>query len=414
MNQKTESARYGAAAYTDQSALLPNLFPRLMGPNCGKYLQEVVESGLATNLVARFEKAFAAGYGVKHCIATPGCTPALHVLAAAFPFQPGDEIIVSSVTDYGTLCGLLTENYIPVFADTAPGTVNISAETIAPRITDRTRAILVVHKTGLLCDMDAINRLAAKHNLIVYEDACQSVFGKYKGNLAGTLSKAAGFSFDPEKTMGSDTGGCILTNDDDLAQRARFIGQSRGAANQPGFGRAHSAKGYAFRMAQSVAAISLAQLETIHENVGRRDKMARLLTKMLADIPGVTPLPIPDYVDVYSCWMIGFSIEPRVFKCAPDEFAAQCAREGIPGAGLAQYYLMPEALKFLQNQADRQIYPFSRPPAVRAYHYGPETCPAAHAFLKNFIRWCTFSEKYEEAHCQIAADIVRRVAARNR
>ena len=78
--------------------------------------------------------------------------------------------------DYGTIQGLLAENYIPVFADTVPGTVNMGPETIEPCISDRTRAILTVHKTGLVNDMDPINALAAKHDLIVYEDSCQAVF----------------------------------------------------------------------------------------------------------------------------------------------------------------------------------------------------------------------------------------------
>ena len=81
----------------------------------------------------------------------------LAVLAAAFNFEPGDEIVVSSVSDYGTVQGLISAGYIPVFADAAPGTINVSAETIEACISERTRAILVVHLTGLICDMDAIN-----------------------------------------------------------------------------------------------------------------------------------------------------------------------------------------------------------------------------------------------------------------
>ena len=83
-------------------------------------------------MVGRFERAFASALGVKHCIATPGCTPALHLLAMALDLQPGDEVVVSPITDYGTIMGLIKERLIPVFADTVPGTVNISAETIAP------------------------------------------------------------------------------------------------------------------------------------------------------------------------------------------------------------------------------------------------------------------------------------------
>ena len=197
-----EHARYGAATQQEFDGPLPQPFPREIGPRAMEYLAEVVDSGLTCDMVGRFEQAFAEAHGVAHCIATPGCTPALAVLAAAFGFEPGDEIVVSSVSDYGTVQGLISAGYIPVFADAAPGTINVSAETIEACISERTRAILVVHLTGLICDMDAINEVAARHGLVVYEDACQAVFGCYKGRYAGTLSTAGAFSFDSEKTMG--------------------------------------------------------------------------------------------------------------------------------------------------------------------------------------------------------------------
>jgi len=407
-------ARYGAAAHEKGGGAVPTAFPRTMGPNCVRYLQEVIDSGLTVDMIGRFERAFAEAYGVKHCIATPGCTPALAVLAAAFPFEPGDEIIVSPVTDYGTIQGLCTEGYIPVFPDTDPGTVNMSAQTIEPCITDRTRAILVVHKTGIICDMDPINELAQRHGLVVYEDACQAVFGRYKGRLAGALSLAGGFSFDPEKTMGADTGGCVVTNDDELAERMRFIGHSRGAEMVPHFGRVHSELGYAYRMPQCTAAICLGQLEIIEEQVAQRDRMIRLLSEMLAEIPGIKPLPIPDYMDVYSCWMAGMSIEPEAFRCTAEEFAAQMAEAGIPGAGQGKYYLMPAACTFLQRKAENKAYPYSTPPASREYSYSGDNCPNAQAYLENFIRWSTFCEKYQPEDCERVAEIVRTVADRNR
>ena len=413
MKTVTPRATYGAAASADAKGVLPIPFPRTMGPNCASYLQEVLDSGLTCDMSGRFERAFATALGVKHCIATPGCTPALATLACALGFAPGDEIIVSPVTDYGTLQGLLRENYIPVFADTAPGTVNVSAATIEPCITQRTRAILVVHKTGILCDMDAINELASHHGLIVYEDVCQAVFGEYKGRIAGTLATAAGFSFDSEKTMGSDTGGCLVTDDDELAERMRFIGHSRGAVQQPGFGRIHTAAGYAHRMPQSTAAICLGQLEIIREQVAHRDRMARLLTKLIADIPDIVPLPLPDDMNVYSCWMFGFSIDPKQFRCTTAEFAGQLEQAGIPGAGMGEYYLMPAALTFLQQQARDKIYPYSMPPASREYSYSADNCPNAKDFLKTFIRWATFCEKYQPEHCELAAAIIHQVAERN-
>ena len=157
-----ERAKYGAEAFEGLRGNLPQPFPRTMGPNCITYLQEVVSSGLQCDMVRRFEAAFESEMGIKHCIGTPGCTAALNILAAALSLEPGDEIIVSPITDYGTVMGLLKENYIPVFPDTEPGTPLISAQTIAPCITNRTRAILAVHITGLLCDMDPIHALAKK------------------------------------------------------------------------------------------------------------------------------------------------------------------------------------------------------------------------------------------------------------
>ena len=409
----TIPAPYGADASYAAESVLPQPFPRTMGPNCSAYIQEVIESGLSSDMIGRFEATFADELGVNHCIATPGCTPALAILAAASCFAPGDEIIVSPITDYGTVQGLLAQNYIPVFPDVLPGTVNVGAETIAPCITDRTRAILVVHFTGIVCDMDPILELAQKHGLVVYEDTCQATFSDYKGRMAGTLGTAAGFSFDSEKTLGSDVGGCVVTDSDELAERLRFIGQSRGGEVRPPFGRVHTVLGYAHRMTQSTAAITLAQLEIIRPQVTQRDAMIRLLSELMAEIPGIIPLSIPNYQQTYSCWMAGFNINPDAFVCDADTFAAQLAQSGISGIGTGRYYLMPAGLEFLQKQADQQHFPFSPETATYRYRYRAEDCPTAHAFLETFIRWSTFCEKYQPEHCFQVASMIRKVAERN-
>jgi hypothetical protein len=141
--------------------------------------------------------------------------------------------------------------------------------------------------------------------------------------------------------------------------------------------------------------------------------MIRLLTRYLAEIPGITPLPIPDYLDVYSCWMVGFNIDANAFRCDTESFATQVAAGGIPGAGIGNYYLMPEGLPFLNENAQAKLYPYSMPPASREYCYGETTCPRAHEFLKTFIRWSTFCEKYQPEHCEIAAQIIFEVAEQN-
>jgi hypothetical protein len=112
--------------------------------------------------------------------------------------------------------------------------------------------------------------------------------------------------------------------------------------------------------------------------------------------------------------MAGFNIDAQAFRCSTEEFATQLAETGISGAGTGRYYLMPEAVTFLQRNAQRRAFPYSMPPASRRYQYGPEMCPNAVQFLETFIRWSTFCEKYQPEHCELAAKIVREVAEKNR
>lgn len=407
------NAKFGFAAYKDLKGKLPTPFPRNIGPNAMKYLQEIIDGGLTVDMVGRFEKEFCKAMGVKYCISAPGCSNAILALAEALNFNPGDEVIFSPVTDYGTIMGFIKNNCIPVFADTAPNSINVSAETIEPCITDRTRAIVVVHKMGLMCDMDPIMELAKKHGLLVIEDACQAVASKYKGRFAGTIGDAGAFSFDGEKTMGSDIGGCFITDNDTIAGYAKFRCQSRGAEMKEGFGRLHTVPGSAIRMPNCTAAINLAQLEILPDNVAKRDKAARLITEKLNTIPGIYCEKIPEYQEVWSCWMMGFRIDPEIFDCTVDAFAKECADLGITGAGTGRYYLLPEACTFLQEYAEKKIYPYSMPPASREYQYGGDTCPNAKKYLDNWIRWSTICERYTEQDCETVYEIVKYVAERH-
>ena len=192
------------------------------------------------------------------------------------------------------------------------------------------------------------------------------------------------------------------------------MGHNRASEMVPHFGRTHPDIGYSYRMPQCTAAICLAQLEIVRDQVVQRDRMARLLYKLFAEIPGITPLPVPDYQNMLSCWMIGFTIDPKAFKCPTEEFAARLADAGIPGAGMAEYYLLPASLTCIQKRAAEKAYPYSTPPASRAFAYSPDACPVARDFMKRFVRWSTFCEKYTPEHCQLAANLVRQVADQNR
>ncbi len=417
MDQKTPDsanprASFGFAAFRDMTGGLPNPFPRVMGPNAGKYVLEVVDSGLTCNMTERFEQEFARQMGARHCVSAPGCSNALLSLAESLRFEPGDEVVFSPVTDYGTVMGFVKCGCIPVFADTAPGSINVSAETLEKCVTPRTRAVVVVHMMGLVCDMDPILDMAARRGIPVIEDACQAVFSTYKGRRAGSMGLAGAFSFDSEKTMGSDIGGCFITGDDELAEYARFYCQSRGARQKPGFGRLHVAPGSAMRMPNCTAAVNLAQLEILPENVAVRDRMIRRIYGLLKTVPGILVEEPAAQQEVFSCWMAGFRLAEGAFGCTPDEFAADCVALGFTGLGTGYYSLLPESCTFLREYAEQRKYPYCPPATDKTYAYDPADYPNARAYLRGFLRWSSFCEKYTEDDCELAYNIVREVAAR--
>jgi dTDP-4-amino-4,6-dideoxygalactose transaminase len=416
VNPPRQHAKFGAAAYADLRGRLPQPYPRPMGANTLKYLQEVIDSGLTVDMTGRFEQAFAAAMGVKHAVSAPGCTNAMAVLAASLGLVPGDEVVMSPIADYGTVMGWLNAGLIPVFADIDPaaGHPNVSAATIAPHLGPRTRAIVCVHKTGIICDMDPIVALGRRHGLPVFEDACQAAYGKYRGRYAGTLADGGVFSFDSEKSIGSDVGGCLITNDDRLAETARFLGHARGGEMRPGFGRVHTAPGLAMRMPACTAAVTLAQIEEAPARIAARDRAARRILRGLAEIPGIIPLRVPDYLDVFSCWMLGFSVEPAAFRVTADELGRQLDAAGLAGASPARYYLLPAALPFLSERAARRAWPYDAATTSRVHRYDAGTTPHAAQFLEHFIRWTSFCEKYTDEHADMAVEIVRQVAERNR
>lgn len=405
-------AQFGARGMAPATGEFPSVFPREMGPNALAYLGEVVESGFTSDMTERFERRFADMHGVRYCIGTPGCTQAIFAAMLGMDFEPGDEIITSPITDYGSVAGVLFQNWIPVFADTEPGTALVSARTIEPLITERTRAIICVHKLGLPCDMDPIMELARRHNLIVMEDACQSILARYKGRIAGTLGHLSCFSFDAEKVLGGDIGGAVLTDDKELYDRIRYRAVSRGAHVRKGFGRVHDYQGFAIRMPQCTAATCLANLEILERQVENRQRTAALLDDLIGRIDGILPYRVPPE-RTHTYWMYGFSIDPARFACAPAEFASRVAEAGMPGVGLGEYYLMPAALEFLADKARRGVYPFSTPPASRRMRYDGESVPHARAFLSTWIRWF-WTEKYQETHVRRMASIIADVAEQSR
>lgn len=174
--------------------------------------------------VANLERELAEYVGVKHCISCANGTDALFLIFEALGLKRGDEVITTPWTFFATIEAIVHLGGVPVMVDIDPRTYNIDPKKVREAITDKTRFIMPVHIYGQCVDMDEINAIALEHNLIVVEDACQAMGASYKGKMAGALSRAAAFSFYPTKNLGcAGDGGCITTDDDELAARCRLF-----------------------------------------------------------------------------------------------------------------------------------------------------------------------------------------------
>jgi dTDP-4-amino-4,6-dideoxygalactose transaminase len=174
--------------------------------------------------VESLEQEIAEYVGTKYCVACANGTDALFLIMEALGITRGDEVITTPWTFFATIECITHLGAKPIMVDIDPRSYNIDPDAIEAAITDKTKAIIPVHIYGQCCDMDAINDIAKRHDLIVIEDACQALGAKYKGKMAGSLSRAAAFSFFPTKNLGcAGDGGCITTDDKKLADRCNLV-----------------------------------------------------------------------------------------------------------------------------------------------------------------------------------------------
>ena len=174
--------------------------------------------------VLDFEKEFANYIGVKHAISVGNGTDALVLALKAMGIGEGDEVITTPFTFFATAEAISAVGATPVFVDVNKDTFNIDTTKIEEKITSKTKAIMPVHIFGQSADMDEVNEIAKKHNLMVIEDACQAIGGKYKGRKIGSLGDVACFSFFPTKNLGcAGDGGMIVTDNDEIATIARAL-----------------------------------------------------------------------------------------------------------------------------------------------------------------------------------------------
>jgi len=349
-------------------------------------LKEVIDSGTlfryGGKFVDRLERDFAALLGVKHAVASTSGTSAIHVAVGMVNPNPGDEIITAPITDMGSLIGIMFQNAIPVFADLDPKTYTMLPESIEARITPKTKAILVVHLFGQAADMDPILKIARKHNLMVIEDCCQAYLAEYKGRLVGTMGDIGCFSLQQSKHMTAGDGGITITNNDDLARRARLFAD-KGWPREPG-ARDYLFLGINYRMNELTGAVATAQVGKVESVVQRRRNVADAVTKGIADAPGVN-LPTVREGCKHSWWLYPLTIDESVLKTDPVTFAQALSKEGIPaGVGyIGKPIYMSPIFQETVTYGDSGC-PFTCPHA-NPREYKESDCPNTLEILKNII-----------------------------
>jgi dTDP-4-amino-4,6-dideoxygalactose transaminase len=187
---------------------------------------ETLESGwfiLGEN-VNKFETEFADYCGIKHCIGVASGLDALALALKVYDFSPGSEVIVPSNTYVATILSIYQNNLIPVLVEPRIDTYNLNPELVEQSVTERTRAIMVVHLYGKMCDMDPIEKIAKKYNLKIIEDCAQAHGAEYKGKKAGTIGNFGAFSFYPTKNLGSlGDAGAVTTSDNELSVKIKSL-----------------------------------------------------------------------------------------------------------------------------------------------------------------------------------------------
>ena len=339
-------------------------------------LQEVLDSGKLmgpVGKVADFEAEVAQAFGVNHTVMVTSGTAALHTALAALGVSEGDEVITTSMTDFGTTSAILALHAVPVFADIDLDTRLLSPESVREKITDRTRVIITVHMAGMPCDLDPFLALSEETGIKILEDCAQAHGASYKGRFVGSIGHAAGFSMNESKHMSTGDGGFVTTNDDQTAELASLFrdktylrGQKleRGAQPIPFFG-------LNYRPTNLQAAVAIAQLHKLLHLVARNDQIVRRYYGELADLPHLDFPKIAE--NAQPAW---WPLAIRYTGNTPtrDELVQVFNAEGVPintSMSAVKNILRTEIIQ------TKKYYPLSDtvPSFWKDTTYDPESCP---------------------------------------
>jgi len=293
--------------------------------------------GIEAKKIVTLEKEYARYLGLRYCVALNSGTAALHAAIAAIGVGPGDEVLVPALTFVSSATSVLHHLGIPVFVDIDPDTFDINPHRIEEKISEKTKAIVVVHYQGLPADMDEINTIAQKYNLLVVEDAAQSHGSTYKGKKVGAIGHIGACSIMPIKNLpAAGEGGLLTTNNTEYFKTARMI-REFGEGISPSKRKEINAKvlGWNYRMSPLCAAMACEQLKRLTEYTHIRQQRAQYLSEELSKLPGIKPPYVPDdrthsyhiYRFRVDAGQVGLNISNGLFRMALYDILST---EGVP------------------------------------------------------------------------------------
>ena len=367
--------------------IIPVCEPRLDG-NEEKYLLEAVRTNWISSagaFITSFEKMFADKVGAKHGVACVNGTVALHLALAAMGVGPGDEVIVPTFTMIASANAVTYTGAKIVLIDSEPETFNLDVKQLESKITERTKALMPMHTYGHPCDMDAILKIADKHNLFVLSDAAECHGAQYKGQPLGGMGDAATYSFYANKIITTGEGGMVTTNNAELAHIARNM-RDHAFSHERHFW--HKFIAFNYRMTNMQAAIGLAQTERFDFLVDCRRKNAEMYNELLGAVPGLTlPKEMPWAKNVF--WMYGLLVQPE-FGMSRDDLRERLAKRGIE----TRTFFIPIHLQPVYYQEHgHQSFPVSERLCERGLYL-----PSASTLTQNDIEFITNAVK--EIHAE--------------
>jgi dTDP-4-amino-4,6-dideoxygalactose transaminase len=373
-------------------------------------LAAAIESGTLTStkgeFVKRLEKNFAMYMGSTHAHACSHGTAALHTAIAAIDPEPGDEIVTTAITDMGALTPIIYQSAIPVFADVDPLTYNVTAETIEPVLSERTKAIMVTHLFGNPCRMAEIMELARGRGIPVIEDCAQAFGAEIDGRKVGAWGDIGCFSLQQGKHITTGEGGLVVSDDADLARRMfLFINKAWGYGDSK---PDHYFLALNYRMNELTGAVAVAQLEKLSDFVERRTRIAAALTVGLEDLPGLCT-PAVDRNAKHTYWKYCLRVDGNKFAGGIDGLARGLREREIL---CAPRYIQKPAFECQVLREQRTFgnsrFPFTlaRPEAV---DYSREKFPGTYEALASVLV-LPLNEKYTDQHVGYVVDAIRDAA----